>query len=502
MRSVAHAIGIEVSSLTKSATMQKLFDDPLIVAIDPFPLPTTGGTTFDHMSAFLAIIFPAAADFRHAIWKMSLTEEDISILFTMVGGHVSITVSDEKLKAVLATPSTISLLPVHDYFASKQSMFLAIANKGVVVETLATKWMKFATVDALQPIALNLGITAFGISHADLAHAIFTHSRFATCKEPMTVGATKEVRLSYLHSLSLPTAPTAVASPPPLQPPATDLSNIAAQLASTTSRSAQRNILEAQLAKLGGSKKRGRTPADSSSDDDDDDVSRFGNKGSNFISDFSTYNLHDEDSKSLSKGEFVPLAALHTGKGHQSSKKRSQQTLVIPDSSHAASAVLTIAAKIVCQRDSCTGWSDDCFTYIQFIVSLFTFLSAAGVHEVDRLCRSYCCVHDIAWCVPPEIYHHIMCVMVATSLAHIVCCTICGNKDCSADRCHYQQLNSSSGSSPVKTAGTPQKREPPYKQGHCKDFNRASGCKRNACKFIHKCSAKNCSKAHPFHGNH
>jgi hypothetical protein len=430
-----------------------------------------------------------------------MTESDINILFTMINGDPNISDMDERLNAILSQQFTSALYPQEDTERSKSSLYLAVANKTAETDTMATKWTKFASVDTMNAIAMNLALPQ-NADHAALAKSIFTHASFSACKDPLKAGVTKEQRYAYLHALS---------TPKPSQPSVNALTDLATKLAdASTSPKKKRKILEQQLAALNEDK-----PDDDSSDSDDDDIQKK-SKGTAFaISDFSTFNLHNDDVTLLSENKFVSLAALHTGKGPQQQSKRSQRTLVIPTQSNAASAVLTIASQIVCKRKGCSDWATPNFTYIQYIVSLFTFLTAAGVHEVDRLCRSYCCDNDQFWSIPTEIFHQIVCTMIATCRSHISICSICGNKDCSSDRCNFSQPSSSTtlpksnhngnnGRSNSNNSGNRNSKSGsvPYKHGVCSQYNRASGCNKGNCSFEHKCSGKNCNKTHPWTGNH
>jgi hypothetical protein len=436
-----------------------------------------------------SVFCPTEAESRKALWKLTLSDAEINLLHAMAGG-TSTTDIDLQLSTFLALNSTAGLLPTDDVSASVKGMFLAVANKAVAVDTMATKWMKYATVDTLNSIALNLPI-ACNSDHATLAESVFTHEKFKFCKDPEAVDPTKEARLAYLHKLSVTpivTSPKPSATPPDL----INLDELADKLAQAgQSKRKKRKLLQAQLKALDASD----VDADDSSDSEDDSAKT----GTSFTCDFSIFDLHQDDQALLTKGSFVSLAALHTGKGPHTGSKRAQRTLVIPTRSSAASAVLTIASQVVCQRKGCKEWAAPNFAYIQFIVSLYTFLTAAGVHEVDRLCRSYCCEHKLPWSVPSQIYHHVMCIMVGTCRSQITICTICGNPNCAADRCNFQQhsssQNGSTNSSPSKT------RKPPSKTGVCHDYNKGS-CTRSNCKFDHTCSAPKCSKPHPWCKNH
>ena len=241
-----------------------------------------------------------------------------------------------------------------------------------------------------------------------------------------------------------------------------------------------------------------------SSEDEDDVDSEDDNRGTTYSnSNYASFNLHDDDKKDLNRGEFVSLAALNSGKGPANRHKHKPRTLVIPNDAASTSALLSMASQIVCGRKDCTDRSPQQFIYIQFIVSLYVFLTAAGVHEFDRLCRTYCANEDIAWCVPQGILHSLMLVVIANTLPKITVCPICGNKHCNAQTCPFTMSASPTPNKSSTSTVKPHSSSIPFKAGVCTDYQTGSCRRGQKCKFEHVCSHPSCNKVkHQYSKNH
>jgi hypothetical protein len=379
------------------------------------------------------------------------------------------------LLGIFALPALALLpLPGSDKEAAQTLIFEAVANKkSPPTNQMWEAWKPYIDLSALNILAPLLGIPGSS-NHTVLAKQIFSHAKFRQCRMPLDVSSDQQDRNAYLVKLAA------------LEPPRDeiDLIKVARDLAKSSSSRKRKH-------------RRNYSDDDDSSSDDDQSDSRSSRSEGIFSASSS---LHPNDEKLLNENKFVTLAALASGKGPRdtsaSPKKSFRRVLVIPTTSNIAAAALTLASQVICILHP--SFAVPNFEYIQFITGLFATCTPAGVHEIDRICRSYCAQHKIAWEVPTLVYHHVMCAMVANTANTIIVCPNCGNKDCNIQICHYSRPTTSS----KNTSASPSKHVSGKNNGVCYDWNKNNCSRGKNCKFNHLCSFPGCTQPHMKIKNH
>ena len=173
-------LSVNQTGTTKSDRVKSIFADSRLGGKVPLA-PTGSGVTAT--SAIMELYFHFCAvsstSTRLILWKRLLAPNTVTILADMFKLDKAVLPSvDQQLTAILQQSHVSCIDPLGA--TALNDLFMAQANGAPnPVVSLHTEWMRFASLDTMNSIAIQLKIP-FSTDHLALSKAIFVHPNFAS----------------------------------------------------------------------------------------------------------------------------------------------------------------------------------------------------------------------------------------------------------------------------------------------------------------------------------
>jgi hypothetical protein len=173
-------LSVAQTGATKADRINAIFADPRLggqVPLAPRNSGVTAASAISELYFHFCAVSPTSS--RLILWKRVLQPNTVTILADMFKLDKAVLKSvDQQLNAILQQPHVVSLDPLSA--TALNDIFMAQANGAPnPVASLPTEWMRFASLDTMNSIAVQLKIP-FSTDHSTLSKTIFAHPNFAS----------------------------------------------------------------------------------------------------------------------------------------------------------------------------------------------------------------------------------------------------------------------------------------------------------------------------------